>query len=73
MSEIALYNVLTKLGVEHKEAEAAVADVARKEEVATKSDLRIGLAELETRLTNRMYSMTGLIVAAMVIIKYLPD
>ncbi len=39
MSEIALYNTLTKLGVEPDEAERAVADVASSKEVATKADI----------------------------------
>ena len=39
MSDIALYNVLTKLGATPEEAERAVADVASSKEVATKADL----------------------------------
>ena len=39
MSDIALYNVLTKLGATPEEAERAVADVASLREVATKADL----------------------------------
>ena len=55
MSEIALYNVLTKLGAASDEAEKAVADVASSKEVATKSDL----AELETRLIEKMSDLEG--------------
>ena len=50
MSEIALYEVLTKLGVEPEQAKAAVADVASAKEVATKSDLKIGITELKAEL-----------------------
>ena len=40
MSEIALYNTLTKLGVEPDEAERAVAGVMSSKEVATKADMK---------------------------------
>ena len=81
MSEIALYEVLKQIpNVTDEQAKAAVVDVAKKEEVATKLDiarveaaisniqtelkaeLKADIANLETRLTNRMYSMAGLIV-----------
>ena len=39
MSEIALYNALTKLGLEHDAAKEAVADVASNKNVATKTDI----------------------------------
>ena len=39
MSEIALYNALTKLGLNHDEAKEAVADVASSKDVATKTDI----------------------------------
>ncbi len=39
MSEIALYNALTKLGLKHDEAKEAVADVASSKNVATKTDI----------------------------------
>ena len=39
MSEIALYNALTKLGLNHDEAKEAVADVASSKNVATKTDI----------------------------------
>ena len=39
MSDIALYNVLTKLGANQEEAEKAVADVVSSKDVATKADL----------------------------------
>ena len=51
MSEITLYNALTKLGLEPKEAERAVADIASSKEVATKADLKTGLAKLEGKIT----------------------
>ena len=39
MSEIALYNALTKLGLNHDEAKEAVADVVNSKDVATKTDI----------------------------------
>ena len=39
MSDIALYNALTKLGLKHDEAKEAVADVANSREVATKAEI----------------------------------
>ena len=60
MSEIALYNALTKLGLDHNEAKEAVVDIASTKEVATKVDL----ANLETRLTNRIYAVAGVIIGA---------
>ena len=82
MSEIALYEVLKRIPeVSNDEARAAVADVASRDEVATKSDiadinlkiaeLKTEIANLEARLTNRMYGMAGVIIAAVGIIKYL--
>ena len=54
MSEIALYNALTKLGLKPEEAKEAVADVANSREVATKADLKAALAEQETRLIEKI-------------------
>ena len=48
MSEIALYEVLTKLGVDPERAKDAVADIAKKEEVATKLDI----ARVEAAISN---------------------
>ena len=68
MSEIALYNALTKLGLDHDEAKEAVADIASTKDMATKVDL----ASLETRLTNRIYAVTGIIIGAVgLMIKFL--
>ncbi len=39
MSEIALYNALTKLGLNHDEAKEAIADVVSSKDVATKTDI----------------------------------
>ena len=39
MSEIALYNVLTKVGATPDEAEKAVAEIANVKDMATKADL----------------------------------
>ena len=48
MSEIALYNTLRKIdGVSDAEAKEAVADIANFKDVATKADLKEGLAELK--------------------------
>ena len=88
MSEIALYNALTKLGLTHDEAKEAVSDAASSKEVATKTDIvelkaetkadikdmatKVDLANLETRLTNRMYTAAGVIIAAVgLMIKFL--
>ncbi len=71
MSEIALYNALTKLGLKHDEAKEAVTDVASSKDVATKADLakletRLieRMAEQETKLTRQMYAMAGVIIGA---------
>ena len=39
MSDIVLYNALTKLGLEHDAAKEAIANVATSGEVATKADI----------------------------------
>ena len=62
MSEIALYSALAKLGLEYDEAKETVADVASSEDVATKAELKAGLAELETRLVKQMYAVAGVII-----------
>ncbi len=62
MSEIALYNALTKLGLKHDKAKEAVADVASSKDVVTKADLKAGLAELETRLVKQMYAVAVIII-----------
>ncbi|MXX98508.1 MAG: hypothetical protein F4Y58_01180 [Gammaproteobacteria bacterium] len=64
MSDIALYNALTKLGLEPNEAKEAVADITSSQDMATKADLKAGLAELETRLVKQMYAVAGIIIAA---------
>ena len=79
MSEIALYNAFTKLGLTHDEAKEAVADVASTKDVATKADmsevkgeLKTDIANLETRLTNRIYAVAGIIIGAVgLMIKFL--
>ena len=86
MSDIALYNVLTKLGAEHEEAKEAATSVASSKEVATKADIKDmatkadikdmatkrDLAELETRLVKQMYAAVGIIIAAVgLMIKFL--
>ena len=65
MSEIALYNTLTNLGLDHEAAKEAVADVASSKEVATKSDIaevKTDIAELETRLVKQVYAVAGIII-----------
>ena len=77
MSDIALYNVLTKLGAKHEEAKEAVTGVASSKEVVTKADIKDmatkrDLAELETRLVKQMYAAVGIIIAAVgLMIKFL--
>ena len=39
MSEIALYNALTKLGLNHDEAKETIADVMSSKDLATKTDI----------------------------------
>ncbi|MBC6414303.1 MAG: hypothetical protein GDA45_05415 [Chromatiales bacterium] len=63
MSEIALYNALTKLGLSPDEAKEAVADVASSKDVATKADLKAGLAELKEQLTWRLVIAIGIYTA----------
>ena len=80
MSDIALYNTLRKIdGVTDEEAKEAVTDVASSKEVATKADLKAGLAELETRLIEKIADakhtmimwMIGIGLAIVGMIKYL--
>ena len=72
MSEIALYDALTKLGLDPKEAKEAVANVASSKDMATKADLKAGLAELETRLVKQMYGAVAIILAGVgLMIKFL--
>ena len=65
MSEIALYNALTKLGIEPEEAKEAVANVASSSEVATKADLaevKADLAKVKADV-NALKWMMGLLLA----------
>ena len=79
MSEIALYNVLTKLGAAPDEAKEAIADVMNSKEVATKADLTAEIAKLdktiaklETKLVKQTYAVAGVIIAAVgLMIKFL--
>ena len=76
MSEIALYEVLKQIpDVTDEQAKAAVSDVAKKEEVATKLDivelkaeLKTDITKLETTLTWRLVIGLGVVVA---ILKFL--
>ena len=74
MSEIALYNLLKRIpDATDEEVEKAVADVARKDEVATKSDIadiktdiadiKTDIAKLETSITWRLVVGLGIVVA----------
>ena len=85
MSEIALYKLLKRIpDATDDEVEKAVAsskDMATKSDIkdmATKPDLvalaadiNTKIANLETRLVKHTYSMAGLVVAAVAILKYL--
>lgn len=79
MSEIALYDALTKLGLDPKEAKEAVVDVASSKDIATKADLanlesRVieKMANLETRLARQTYAAVGIILAGVgLMIKFL--
>ena len=75
MSEIALYDVLTKMGADPEEAKEAVSDVASSKEVASKTDIirlesfvKETIAKQDARLTWRMV-VIGLAIVG--IIKYL--
>ena len=68
MSEIALYNALTKLGLEADEAEKAVAGVANIKDVATKADI----VELKTELKYMRWLIVIVVSIAVALIKYLP-
>lgn len=72
MSEVALYNALTKLGLEPDEAKEAVADVASSRDVVTKADLKAALAEQETRLIEKIadtkHTMIMWVVGAAIVI-----
>ena len=46
------------------EAKEAVAGVASSREMATKEYIKAEIANLETRLTNRIYAVAGVIIAA---------
>ena len=68
MSEIALYEALTKLGLKPNEAKEAVADVASSKDIATKDYIDAAIAKLETRMT---WKLVILGIAIVGIIKYL--
>ena len=68
MSGIALYNALVSAGVNEEMATAAVNDVARIEQVATKLDIanmQTSLANMEVRLVKWMLGIAGLAIAIM--------
>ena len=69
MTGIALYNILRKIpDVSDAEAKEAVAEVASSREMATKVDL----ANLETRLAQRIYAAVGIVLAGVgLMIKFL--
>ena len=62
MSEIALYDVLTRIGATPEEAKEAIADVASSKEVATKADLKELKGELEKSLRHVIMWICGFIV-----------
>ena len=68
MSEIALYNALTKLGLKPDEAEKAVADVANAKDMVTKDYLDAAIAKQDARITWRLVIAISIAVG---IIKYL--
>jgi hypothetical protein len=68
MSSIPLYNALMSAGVNEEMATAAVNDVARIEQVATKLDIanmQTSLANMEVRLVKWMLGIAGLAIAIM--------
>ena len=63
MSEIALYNTLRKIdGVSDDEAKEAFMDIVNSKDVATKVDLKEGLAELKADIKAIKW-LSGLLVA----------
>ena len=72
MSEIALYNVLTKMGATPEEAEKAIADIASSKDTVTKADLRAAIAELKAEMLKQQLVVAVLIIAAVgLMIKFL--
>lgn len=68
MSTTALYKALVEAGTSENLAEKAVESLIFSGQAATKSDLKTGLAELETRLTWRMVIIAGVTIGAVGII-----
>lgn len=64
MSTTALYKALVEAGASEDLAERAVENLMFSNQAATKSDLKTGLAELETRLTWRMAIVAGVTIGA---------
>lgn len=64
MSATALYKALIEAGTSENLAEKAVENLMFSDQVATKSDLEIGLAAIEARLTWRMVVIAGVTVGA---------
>ena len=65
MTDIALYNLLRRIpDATDDEVEKAVNDVASSKDIATKEYIKAEIANLETRLTNRIYAVAGVIIAA---------
>ena len=72
MSEIALYNVLTKMGATPEEAKEAIADIASSKDTVTKADLRAAIAELKAEMLKQQLVVAVLIIAAVgLMIKFL--
>ena len=73
MREIALYNLLKRIpDATDEEVKEVVADVASAKEVATKSDLDMGLAKLEIRLVKQLYGAVGVVLVGVgLMIKFL--
>ena len=69
MSDAVLYGLFKQIpNATDEQIEKAVESIASTKDVATKSDLRIGLAELETRLVKQLYHVAGIIVVANAVI-----
>ena len=68
MSTTALYKALIEAGASENLAEKAVENLMFSDQVTTKSDLKTGLAELESRLTWRMVIVAGVTIGALGII-----
>ena len=70
---IDIFQMLRKISeVSEQEAQAAAETITNTDDVVTKSGLKTAIAELETKLTNRIYTVAGITTASIgLMIKFL--